>query len=86
MGQTVGTPSGWKGRGNPWREERVGEKVRRKGRKRADVERWREASRRSLLSIGRRKRGERMMQDRRAAPVSKVFTILAKNKVQKAKV
>ncbi|XP_076644957.1 uncharacterized protein LOC143354591 [Halictus rubicundus] len=28
-------------------------------------------------------RGERMMQDRRAAPVSKVFTIPAKNKVQR---
>lgn len=44
MGQTVGTPSGWKGRGNPWREERAGEKVRRKGRKRDNVERWREVS------------------------------------------
>lgn len=37
-----------------------------------------------LFSIGRAERwGERMMQDRRAAPLSKVFTIPAKNKVQK---
>lgn len=58
---------------------RESEKKRQKTSRRGTVER-------SLLSIGRRKRGERMMQDRRAAPVSKVFTILAKNKVQKAKV
>lgn len=58
---------------------RESEKKRQKTSQRGTVER-------SLLSIGRRKRGERMTQDRRAAPVSKVFTILAKNKVQKAKV
>lgn len=53
------------------------EKVRRKGRKRAD------GNGSQAPATGRGKREERMMQDRRAAPVSKVFTIPAKNKVQR---